>query len=138
MSCSEIKRSDPMVEDGVVVQTIHRPNHYHTSVRPVTHTDSKGHVSITIKTDTDYYDEAFYVVFACQHGQFVIDNKEIWKTVTPGMRVKIRYRQLDTYEKQDGKQVHIGTDYEFESAWPADGEWNLNDVVKTLNRKGLK
>lgn len=121
--CYKVERSDPMVEDGVVVQTEFRPYHQHHYTTTTTSVDAQGRVSISTEPCTDTYYEQYWVVFACQHGQFAIERESIWRKVSPGLKVKIRYRQLDKYREKDGTRTHMGTDFEFEDCWPAEGEW---------------
>ena len=137
--CYKTEVSEPLIEEGVVVETVFRPYHYHTSTYPVTSTDAKGNVHVTYETSTDYYSDQHWVVFACQHGEFAVDNEAAWKTVHPGMKVKIKYRQIDTYQEKKGQKIHVGTDYEFESCWPAKAEMNVADVIlRVVNREKLK
>ena len=131
--CDEVRRSEPLVEDGVVVQTIYRPYHVHHTTCVTTTSDSKGNVSLDTYPCDEEYSEQHWVVFACQHGEFAVSDKDAWSKVSPGMKVKIQYRQLDIYRGKDEKRAHVGTDFEFETCWPADGEWNA-DGVKPLKR----
>lgn len=122
--CYQYERSEPVIEDGVVVQTVFRPEHTHNYPIPVTHRDANGNTTVTTEIRTEYYGEEHWVVFACQHGQFAVNRKDIWMKVHPGSKVKIKYRQIDTYQTKDKQRLHVDTHFEFESAWPVEAEWN--------------
>jgi hypothetical protein len=136
VGCTKTEISDPMIEDGVVAQTIFRPYHAHSSVVPVTYIDSNGSVSVTLETRTECYPNEYWVVFACQHGQFAVEDKKTWDIVRPGMRVKIKYRQIDEYMEKDKSKVHMSTGYDFISAWPVDVEWNEDETARGVAQLG--
>ncbi len=124
-ACYKTVRSNPLEEQGTVVQTVLRPYHMHSYTVPVTHRSLDGKSTwTTYETRTDTYWEEHWVVFSCQHGQFAVNREDIWKKVNPGMRVIIRYRQVDKYKEKKGQpDIHVGTDFEFEDCRPADAEW---------------
>lgn len=93
-------------EQATVVQTIYSPATHGTVSG--TNLDLDGNLSFsnsTIETQ-----ESWAVVFACEHGQFVIHKKEIWEKVKPNQQVTISYKEVYRVSS-DGKAALVKYDF---------------------------
>lgn len=82
-------------EEATVVETIHTPATHETQVLP------KGSgfgidIGGGLEIHVNHIPETFGVMFRCQHGEFVVDRKELYDKLSAhkGRRVEVSYREV--------------------------------------------
>ncbi len=91
-----LEAGSDLVEEGVVVETLHLPSQSTTDVAPGLTTG--GDLTVSVHTTT--FPERWNVVIRCPHGKFVLDSQRhgiargVWEDVAVGDRVRITYREV--------------------------------------------
>jgi len=133
--CTEVKTefSPTIHEDAVIVSAVHTPARHDVGLgmtamdTGVGHMDFNGNMGVPIgggmQISSVETPEKFAVVFRCQHGEFIIQRREIYDRFHNliGSTADVTYREeyRVTYEKREGvKEVtdRVLVDYDFLNA----------------------
>lgn len=122
VGCKEVRNeaSPVLHENAVVLQTVFTPSEHHVGLGFRAFDDPLGMGSydwggnhgIPITDDLQVshssVPEKYAVVFQCQHGQFIIERKEIYQRFQnlTGSTADVTYREIyrATYEKENGEK----------------------------------
>lgn len=135
VGCQEVKQefSGNLIEDAVIVEAVYTPSSHDRKLGLTAFklgplgVDFSGNSGLRIggglQVSGVTVPEKFAVVFKCQHGKFIITQKEVYEKFKDheGEKVEVLYREIyrTTYEKKDGKLEVISRvleDYDFLSA----------------------
>lgn len=132
--CQEtrIEQSSVLYESATILSAVHTPSHHKLGVKATTADkedlvgiDFGGNLGLNLgngmQVSAVEVPEKFAVVFDCEHGQFIVQRKELYDKLkgVVGKRVVVSYKEnyRVTYDKDDtGKKVEtsrvlIGYDF---------------------------